>query len=122
MRQLSTRRRFLATGMAATAFAGFDGIKRPYLGRAADRPAITHGLQSGDVSNDTGIVWARADRPARMLVEWSTTESFKRVQNAGFVDALPETDCTAKSCSRTFRRASRFSTASALWTSPPQPS
>src|SRR5262249_50430620 len=96
MRRLPTRRRFLATGMTATAFAGFDGIKRPYLSRAADRPPITHGLQSGDVSNDVGIVWARADRPARMLVEWSTTESFKRVQNAGFVDALPETDCTAK--------------------------
>ena len=59
-------------------------------------PAITHGLQSGDVSNDSAVVWARADRPARMLVEWSTTESFKHVQDAGFVDALPETDCTAK--------------------------
>src|SRR5262249_19798699 len=96
MRRLPARRRFLTTGIAATAFAGFGGIKRPYLSRAADRPTITHGLQSGDVSNDVGIVWARADRPARMLVEWSTTESFKRVQNAGFVDALPETDCTAK--------------------------
>jgi alkaline phosphatase D len=94
--RLPTRRRFLTTAMAATAFAGFDGIKRPYLSRAADRPAITHGLQSGDVSNDSGVVWARTDRPARMLVEWSTTESFKHVQDAGFVDALPETDCTAK--------------------------
>jgi len=96
MFRLPTRRRFLTIGMAATAVAGFDGIKRPYLSRAADRPVITHGLQSGDVGNDSAVVWARADRPARMLVEWSTTESFKRVQNAGFVDALPETDCTAK--------------------------
>jgi alkaline phosphatase D len=30
-----------------------------------------------------------------MLVEWSTTESFKTAERAGFVDALPETDCTA---------------------------
>jgi alkaline phosphatase D len=44
----------------------------------------------------TGVVWARVDRPARMLVEWSTTESFKSVQHGGFVDALPETDYTAK--------------------------
>jgi alkaline phosphatase D len=42
------------------------------------------------------VVWARVDRPARMLVEWSTTESFKSVQHGGFVDALPETDYTAK--------------------------
>jgi alkaline phosphatase D len=47
------------------------------------------------VSNSSGVVWARAYRPARMLVEWSTTESFKSVHHAGFVDALPETDCTA---------------------------
>ena len=31
-----------------------------------------------------------------MLVEWSTTESFKSVQHGGFVEALPETDYTAK--------------------------
>ena len=35
----------------------------PYLSRAADRPAVTHGVQSGDVSADGGVVWARADRP-----------------------------------------------------------
>ena len=93
--RLPTRRRFVTTSMAA-AFAALDGIKRPYLSRAADRPAISHGLQSGDVSIHSGVVWARADRPARMLVEWSTTESLKSVQNAGFVDALPETDCIAK--------------------------
>ena len=45
------------------------GIARPYLSRAADRPLITHGVQSGDVSANSAMVWARADRPSRMLVE-----------------------------------------------------
>ena len=42
------------------------------------------------------MVWARADRPARMLVEWSTTDSFKDSQKAVYIDALPESDFTAK--------------------------
>src|SRR5262249_19733807 len=76
------------------AFAGALG--RPGISRAADRPVITHGLQSGDVTTGSGVVWARADRPSRMLVEYATTESFKDVRGGLFVDALPETDFTAK--------------------------
>ena len=49
-----SRRRVLAslTAAGATTFAG--GIAKPYLSRAADRPIITHGVQSGDVSIDSG--------------------------------------------------------------------
>ena len=61
-----------------------------------DRPQITHGVQSGDVSVDLGVVWARADRPSRMLVEVATTDSFRDIQSAVLVDALPESDFTAK--------------------------
>ena len=49
-------------------------IAMPYLSRAADRPQITHGVQSGDVGADGGVVWARADRPSQMMVEVATTE------------------------------------------------
>src|SRR5262249_21699428 len=66
-------------------------IRRPNT-----RPAITHGVQSGDVSVDSGVVWSRADRPSRMLVEIATTDSFRDIRNAMFVDALPESDFTAK--------------------------
>ena len=62
----ATRRKFLATGAAATALTTIGGIARPIISRATDRPIITHGLQSGDVSIDAGVVWARADRPSRM--------------------------------------------------------
>ena len=96
MRIPVSRRRFLATAAASTAISAAGGIARPYLSRAADRPLITHGIQSGDVSNDSAVVWARADRPARMLVEIATTDSFKTIHRAVFVDALPETDFTAK--------------------------
>ena len=91
-----TRRRFLTTAASSAAITAVGGIAKPYLSRAADRPLITHGIQSGDVSVDSAVVWARADRPARMLVEVATTDSFKNVRSAVFVDALPETDFTAK--------------------------
>jgi alkaline phosphatase D len=87
-----SRRRLIAT---AAATAAIGGIGRPYLSRAADRPLITHGVQSGDVSIDSGVVWARSDRPARMLVEVATTDSFKVIERAALVDALPESDFTA---------------------------
>ena len=70
-----SRRRFLSTA-AATGAGALGAIAMPYLSRAADRPQITHGVQSGDVGADGGVVWARADRPSQMLVEVSTTESF----------------------------------------------
>ena len=89
-----TRRRLL-TGFASTA-AIATGIGKPFISRAADRPMITHGVQSGDVSIGSGVVWARADRPARMLVEVSTTDSFKIIRDTVYIDALPETDFTAK--------------------------
>jgi alkaline phosphatase D len=95
-RSFLTRRRFLANAAATTTFTGLGGIARPYVSRAQDRPRITHGVQSGDVSADGGIVWSRADQPARMLVEVATTDSFKDIRHSVFVDALPETDFTAK--------------------------
>ena len=89
-----TRRRFLQGASAST--ATLTGISRPYLSRADDRPLITHGIQSGDVSGDEAVVWARADRPARMRTELAISESFKTIFDVQFADALPETDCTAK--------------------------
>jgi alkaline phosphatase D len=92
----ATRRRFLMTVASATATTALGTIALPAFSRSSQRPVITHGVQSGDVSTDSGMVWARADRPARMLIEASTSDSFKDVCHASFVDALPETDFTAK--------------------------
>ena len=91
-----TRRRLLTTAGASAVMLPASGIGRPYLSRAADRPLITHGIQSGDVSDGEAVVWARADRPARMRVEVSSTDSFRTIHDVTFADALPETDFTAK--------------------------
>ena len=86
-----TRRRFLATSAGA-----IGAIAVPYLSRAADRPLIAHGVQSGDVSADGGVVWARADRPSQMLVEVATTDAFKDTIRLPPIAALPESDFTTK--------------------------
>jgi len=91
-----TRRALLKKSAATAALAAIGGIARPGLSFAPDRPRITHGVQSGDISLDSGVVWARADRPSRMLVEVATTESFRDIRHAVFADALPESDFTAK--------------------------
>src|SRR5712664_4771633 len=80
----------------AVAIRAKQSLARPYLSRAADRPGIGYGLASGDVSTDSAVVWARADRPARMLVECSTLESFKTIVSVASSDALPEHDFTSK--------------------------
>jgi alkaline phosphatase D len=91
-----TRRALFKTAAATAATTAIGGIARPSLSFAPDRPQITHGVQSGDVSVDSGVVWARADRPSRMLVEVATTDSFRDIRSGVFVDALPESDFTAK--------------------------
>jgi alkaline phosphatase D len=91
-----SRRKLLSSAGSLVLASGLGVIARPYLSRAAERPIITHGLQSGDVSIDSGVVWARADRPSRMMVEIATTDSFRDVRSGVFVDALPESDFTAK--------------------------
>ena len=83
-------RRFLFKAGAATT------LFTPSISRAADRPVITHGLQSGDVTADAAVTWARVSQPSRVRVEFSTTESFKTIIGGGFTDALPETDLTMK--------------------------
>jgi alkaline phosphatase D len=87
-------RRQLLVGSGSAFVLG--GLAKPYLSRAAGRPQIVCGIQSGDVDAASAVVWSRADRPARMRVEYSTVESFGTILGAASGDALPETDFTAK--------------------------
>ncbi len=51
----------------------------PAFVRAQDsRPKITHGVQSGDPAADSALIWTRADRPSRMLIEVASDEGFMR--------------------------------------------
>jgi alkaline phosphatase D len=91
-----TRRQLLVRSASTAALAAIGGLTRPYLSRAADRPRIDCGVQSGDVSTSSAVVWGRADRAARMQVDCSTVESFATILRSSAIDALPDHDFAAK--------------------------
>jgi alkaline phosphatase D len=95
-KQNLTRRQLLVRSASTVALAGLGSLAKPYLSRAADRPHIAGGLASGDVSAGCAVVWARADRAARMQLECSTLESFKTIIGVASTEALPERDFTSK--------------------------
>ncbi len=95
-----TRRQLLVRSASTLALTSIESLARPYLSRAADRPGVACGLQSGDVSDGSAMVWARADRPARMRVECSTVESFRTIVAAASSDASPNHDFAAKALVR----------------------
>jgi alkaline phosphatase D len=57
---------------------------------------LTHGVQSGDVLPGSGLVWARADRPSRMVVEVSDGPDFRHVRRLQGPLLTPDTDFTGK--------------------------
>jgi alkaline phosphatase D len=62
----------------------------------AARPVAAQGLQFGDPSGGAMMVWSRSDRPARMIVEWSLDEQFRRVQRVVGPYALEGSDFTVR--------------------------
>ena len=77
-RPLPGRRSVLRGSLAASA-----ALTLPAAAGAAPafalsgRPRADWGVQSGDVTADSALVWVRSDRPARMIVETAATESFR---------------------------------------------
>lgn len=59
------------------------------------RPVMPSGIQSGDVTAHRAIIWSRADRPARMHVEWSTSDRFTDVRRVSGPAASANTGFTA---------------------------
>lgn len=88
------RRQFLRAGTAAgVSLAAFPGSAPAFL---RSRPQLTHGIQSGDVTADAGIVWARADRPSRMLVDVATTPRFNHARTLRGPILTPDHDLAGK--------------------------
>ncbi|MCA8927858.1 MAG: alkaline phosphatase D family protein [Alphaproteobacteria bacterium] len=94
-RILTTRRRLLQTAGAGLTLAAAGGLARPALA-VGGRPVITHGIQSGDITANSAVVWSRADRAARMMVEVAATEDFHNARLIRGPHALANSDYTAK--------------------------
>lgn len=87
-RLLPGRRALLKGTLAASA-----GLALPAFTRSG-RPSAEWGVQAGDVTRDSALVWVRSDRPARMIVETSATESFRNTRRLHGPLIGPGTDLT----------------------------
>jgi alkaline phosphatase D len=92
-----TRREFLLNSATLCVMTRFAQAGAPAIvKRDSSRPAMPCGVAAGDVASGRGIVWSRADRPARMIVEYSTTPSFRETLRVTGPAALEDTDYTAR--------------------------
>ena len=82
-----SRRKFLQQGvLAIPAF----GILRQ------TGPQVTDGVQIGDPLRDSAVIWARTDRPSRLVVEYANVESFRDSRRVSGVVAGPASDFTTR--------------------------
>ena len=94
-----SRRRFLhGTALVGGGFLAESALPGralavPALVRSG-RPTLTDGVQSGDVTQTGAVLWARADRPARLVAELSLTASFRDRRRVRGPVVTPDTDFT----------------------------
>jgi alkaline phosphatase D len=88
-----SRRRFLRHAAAAAGGA----LAGPAIVTAeGGRPAIPSGVAAGDVTAGRATVWSRTDRPARMVVEYATTDAFADARRVVGPAALEDSGFTAR--------------------------
>jgi alkaline phosphatase D len=96
------RRAFVRLGL--TSIAGAAGARTvPLLGQApaivvpdSARPQMPCGVASGDVTEGRAMIWSRCDRPARLVVEYSTHADFSDARRVVGPAALVEWDYTVR--------------------------
>jgi alkaline phosphatase D len=64
--------------------------------RDAMRPQMAHGIQSGDPTANSAIIWTRSDRPARLWLDWATTPSFANATRVRGPHMLEDSDFTGR--------------------------
>ncbi|MBD2439077.1 alkaline phosphatase [Nostoc sp. FACHB-110] len=98
-RQFLLRSAVTAGGIIGTNIASKSGVfaQAPAIITSEKmRPAIPYGVASGDISENNVVIWSRSDRPSKMIVEYSTHESFRNVQRIRGPLALENSDFTAR--------------------------
>ncbi len=89
-----SRRNLLLAGAAG--LAGSTLPQAPAFSSASSRPLLTHGVQSGDATRDSAIVWSRADRPGRLWVQTARRPDFRGSRLVRGPVVTPDTGLTGK--------------------------
>jgi alkaline phosphatase D len=97
-----SRRRLLQGAAVLGAGVGLGALGGPVPAASGaptlvrSRPEVRWGVQSGDVTTRSAVVWSKTDRPARMLVEVAATADFRRPRGRWRLDVGPDTDHTGR--------------------------
>ncbi|MGY6278051.1 alkaline phosphatase D family protein, partial [Methylomonas sp. MgM2] len=62
----------------------------------ADNPKMEQGIQIGDLAPGRAIVWSRADRPSRMMLEYAFNPDFEQATTLRGPYAMESSDFTAR--------------------------
>ncbi len=85
-------RRAVLQSAVGAALAGCAG--RPSRVAPPRAPEVPFGVQTGEVTPGRAVVWSRADRDARMVVEWSLREDFANPRRVEGLRVTADTDFT----------------------------
>lgn len=66
------------------------------IAHADDAPKMAQGIQIGDVDNGRAVIWSRADRPSRMMLEYAYDENFTNPITVRGPYAMAESDFTGR--------------------------
>ena len=97
-----SRRRFLKSSALLVGTAAVPWIGGRTAGAASvetaigGKPQLAQGVQIGDVLGDRAVIWSRADRPARLVVDYDVSPRFDDAVRVRGPFALENTDYTAR--------------------------
>jgi alkaline phosphatase D len=91
MSRLST---FVSAAVTLAAIAA--GGSQQLLSGSQQPLVLTHGIASGDVTDSSAVIWARASGNAQMHVEIATNPTLAGAKSGEAAHASPETDFTAQ--------------------------
>lgn len=95
------RRRFINTtsilgGAAAAPVWAMAQTAPAAITRDKMRPQMAQGVQSGDPTANSAVIWTRSDRPARMWLEWATTATLANATRVRGPHMLEDSDYTGR--------------------------
>ncbi|RDI49280.1 alkaline phosphatase D family protein [Nocardia mexicana] len=93
---ISRRTLLRSTAVGLVAAPGLVACSSDGPGLVRERPNLTHGVAVGDPRGDGALIWARSDRPAKLIVETSATESFTDTRRFEGPALTPATDGTGR--------------------------
>src|SRR4051812_30908465 len=95
-RRTFVRQSLTGTAAAFASTATLFGRGPAIVQSETSLPSMPYGISAGAAGPDRFVVWSRSDRPARMLVEYATTEGFTDTRRISGPAALEGTDFTAR--------------------------